>query len=272
MTAVAWTAGVLVSLLFVGWLGFRIEPPPFPSYPEARPAPIEMTGLPAGLPAPVERFYRTVYGDRVPVVTSAVLTGRARVRPAGPMYLPARYRFTHEAGRGYRHYIEVCWFGIPVLRINEHYLDGESLMEIPIVGTDSGPKVEWAANQGMWAESWQFPALFLTDSRVRWEALDAETALLVVPFEDTEQSFVVRFDRGTGLPTWTETMRYKGSASAEKTLWMTRPDEWAEVDGVLTNTVGSAMWMDDGSPWATFRLEEMRLNVDVSEYLRGQGI
>jgi len=41
---------------------------------------------------------------------------------------------------------------------------------------------------------------------------------------------------------------------------------------VLTNTVGSAMWMDDGSPWATFRLEEMRLNVDVSEYLRGQGI
>jgi len=65
-------------------------------------------------------------------------------------------------------------------------------MEIPIVGTDSGPKVEWAANQGMWAESWQFPALFLTDSRVRWEALDAETALLVVPFEDTEQSFVVR--------------------------------------------------------------------------------
>jgi len=91
MTAVAWTAGVLVSLLFVGWLGFRIEPPPFPSYPEARPAPIEMTGLPAGLPAPVERFYRTVYGDRVPVVTSAVLTGRARVSPgwadvpAGPV-------------------------------------------------------------------------------------------------------------------------------------------------------------------------------------------
>ena len=30
--------------------------------------------LPAGLPAPVERFYRTLYGDRIPVITSAVIT------------------------------------------------------------------------------------------------------------------------------------------------------------------------------------------------------
>jgi hypothetical protein len=272
MTIIAWTAGVLVLVLFIGWLGFQIEPSPFPDYPEEQPAAVETVALPAELPAPVERFYRTVYGDRIPVVTSAVLTGRARVRPAGPLDLPARYRFTHVAGQDYRHYIEVCWFGIPVLRINERYVDGESLAEIPIIGTDSGPKVEWSANQGMWAETWQFPALFLTDPRVRWEPLDAETALLVVPFKDTEQTFVVRFDPDSGLPTWTETMRYKGSASIAKTLWLTHADEWAEVGGVLTNTVGSATWIDAGRPWATFRLEDLRLNVDVSEYVRGRGI
>ena len=272
MTVIAWAAGVLVLVLFVGWLGFQIEPSPFPDYPEAQPASIETVALPAGLPAPVERFYRKMYGDRIPVVTSAVLTGRARVRPAGPIYLPARYRFTHVAGQDYRHYIEVCWFGTPILRINERYVDGESLAEIPIIGTDSGPKMEWSANQGMWAETWQFPALFLTDPRVRWEPLDAETALLVVPFKETEQSFVVRFDPASGLPTWSETMRYKGSASAEKTLWLTHADAWAELDGVLTNTVGSATWIDDGQPWATFRLEDLRLDVDVDEYVRGRGI
>lgn len=273
MTVIAWTAGVLGLLLLVGWLGFQVQPTPFPAYPDTRPASIETTALPTELPAPVERFYRVVYGERIPVLTSAVLSGRARVRPAGPMYLPARYRFTHEAGQGYRHYIEVCWFNIPVLRINERYLDGAGLMEIPVIGTASGPQVDSAANQGMWAESWQFPSLLVTDPRVRWEPVDAETAVLVVPSKGAEQQrFVVRFDPETGLPTWTETMRFKDSASTEQTLWMTRFDEWGEVDGVLTMTVGSAIWMDDGSPWATFILEDMRLNVDVSEYVRGRGL
>ena len=67
-------------------------------------------------------------------------------------------------------------------------------------------------------------------------------------------------------------MRYKGSSSAAKTLWLTHADGWAEVDGVLTNTVGSATWIDDGRPWATFRLEDLRLNVDVGEYVRERGV
>lgn len=271
-TVIAWIAGVSAGLLFVLWLGLQVQPAPFPDYPEAQAPSLETTALPDGLPAPVKRFYRKVYGERIPVVKTAVLTGRATIRPGGPIDMPARYRFTHVAGQGYRHYIEACWFGIPFLQVNERYLDGESLMEIPVIGKDSGPKVEWSANQGMWAESWQFPALFLTDPRVKWEPLDDETAILVVPFKETTQRFVVRFDAATGLPTWTETMRYHASTSAETTLWMTHALEYAPVDGVLTNTVGSATWMDDGKPWATFRLEDMRLNVDVTGYVRAKGL
>lgn len=272
MTVLAWVFGVVAGLLFVLWLGLQVEPASFPDYAQAQAASIETTPLPSGLPAPVDRFYRKVYGDRVPVITSAVLTGRARIRPAGPIEMPARYRFTHVAGKDYRHYIEACWFGIPFLTVNERYVDGESLLEIPVIGKDSGPKVEWSANQGMWAESWQFPALFLTDPRVRWEPVDDETAVLVVPFKETEQRFVVRFDPASDLPTWSETMRYHASTSEEKTLWMTHALEYAQVNGVLTNTVGSATWMDDGKPWATFRLEDMRLNVDVTEYVRAKGL
>jgi len=272
MTVVAWIAGVIAALLFVGWAGLQVRPAPLTDYPEASASRITTVPLPAGLPAPVDRFYRKVYGDAVPVYTSGVFTGRARIRPNTPFWMPARYRFTHVAGRDYRHYIEACWFGFPVLKINERYVDGASLIEIPIVGTDSGPKVEWSASQGMWAESWQFPALFLTDPRVKWLPVDSETALLVVPFKDTTQSFVVRFDEETGLPTWTETMRYKGSTSADKTLWVTHALEYRELNGVLTNTVGSATWMDDGKPWAIFTLEDARFNVDVSGYVRAKGL
>jgi hypothetical protein len=272
VVVLAWIVGVLAALLFVGWLGFQVQPTPFPDFPQASASAIATVPLPAGLPAPVDRFYRNVYGDSVPVITSAVLTGRATVRPAGPMDLPARYRFTHIAGQGYRHYIEVCWFGLPVLKINERYIDGASLMEIPIIGTDSGPKVEWSANQGIWAETWEFPALFVTDSRVKWLPVDDETAVLVVPFRGAEQRFVVRFDPATGLPVWTETMRYKGSTSTEMTLWMTHALKYGQLGGVLTNTVGSATWMDDGKPWATFTLEDARFNVDVSAYVRQKGL
>jgi hypothetical protein len=264
--------GVLAALLFVGWLGLQVQPAPFPDYPATDASAPATMPLPAGLPAPVDRFYRTVYGNSVPVITSAVLTGRATIRPAGPFDIPARYRFIHVAGQDYRHYIEACWFGIPFLTVNERYVDGSSLLEIPVIGADSGPNVEWSANQGMWAESWQFPTLFVTDPRVKWLPVDTQTAILVVPFKASTQQFVVRFDPATGLPAWTETMRYKGSASAEKTLWMTHALTYATVGGVLTNTVGSATWMDDGRPWATFTLEDARFNVDVGSYVRAKGL
>ncbi len=272
MIVLAWIVGAFAAFMFVGWLGFQVQPAPFPDFPEAGASTIATMPLPAGLPAPVDRFFRKVYGDSVPVITSAVLTGRATISPFAGIPMPARYRFTHIAGQGYRHYIEACWFGIPFLRVDERFVDGASLMEIPIIGNDSGPNVERAANQGMWAESWDFPAILVTDPRVKWLPVDEETAVLVVPFKETEQRFVVRFDPATGLPTWTETMRYKSSASPEKSLWMTHALKYEQLGGVLTNTLGSATWTDDGKPWATFTLEDVRFNVDVSAYVRAKGL
>ena len=263
----------LAVLVFVGWLGLQVQPAPFPDYPQAGAADLKTVPLRAGLPKPVERFFRQTYGDRVPLIQTAVLTGRATIRPVGSIEMPARYRFTHEAGKGYRHYIEACWFGIPFLKINESYLDTTSLIDIPIIGKDSGPKVEQAANLGMWAESWDMPALLLTDPRVHWLPIDDDSAVMVVPFKDgKEDRFLVRFDPISGQVTWTESMRYQKSNSAEKTLWMTHAETYGTLDGYKLNTVGSATWMSDGKPWATFTLEDVRYNVDVASYVRDRGL
>jgi hypothetical protein len=260
---------VVALLVLVGWLGLQVQPAPFADFPQQSPA-LETVPIPAGLPAPVERFYRTVYGEAVPVITSAVISGRADVRPVGPLSFPARFRFTHIAGQGYRHYIEATWFGLPIMQVDERYLDGRALGKTPF-GVDEGPKVDQGANLGMWSESIWMPALFLTDSRVHWEPVDAQTALLVVPFNSTQERYVVRFDPQTGLTQWFESMRYHNQASPEKTLWLNHALEWKMLDGRLTNTIGAAIWMDDGKAWATFHVEDIKFNVDVQQTIRATG-
>ncbi len=263
---------VIVLVLALGWLGFQVRPAPFAHYPEAG-QPAETVPLPDSLPAPVERYYRLAYGDRIPVVDSVVITGRAEMRPFG-LWLPARYRFTHDAGRGYRHYIEATWFRIPVTKVNERYVDGTALMELPWM-KDEGEQLDQAANIGMWAElAASAPAVLLTDTRVRWQAVDDETAVLVVPFgADATDTFVVRFDPGSGQIASLEAMRYRDSRSPEKVLWIARYDEGsAPIGDAGVPATGSATWLDQGKPWARFTAEDIRVNVDVGEYLRARGL
>jgi hypothetical protein len=261
---------ILFGLIAIGWIGLLIPPTPFPPFSQPS-APSQTVPLPTGLPVPVARFYRQLYGDQIPVITSAVMTGRATMRPFGPVALPARFRLTHEAGQGYRHYIEATWFGLPMLKVNEHFVDGKGRMELPFA-VEEGEKIDQGATLGLWSESLWLPAILLTDPDVRWEPIDEVTALLVVPFVDQEERFVVRFDSDSGLVTWLESMRYQSTSSTEKTLWLNHLTAWEMRDGRPALKTGAAIWMNDGKPWAVFTVEEIVLNVDVQTYIRAKGL
>jgi hypothetical protein len=138
--------GVTAVILFVGWLGLRWQPAPFAPYPQA--GVMETVPLPADLPAPVERFYRQVYGDEMPLIETAVITGRGWIRPVGNLTFPARFRFTHQAGQNYRHYMEATFFGLPILKVNEHFLDGRGRLELPFGVVENEPKVDQGGQPG----------------------------------------------------------------------------------------------------------------------------
>lgn len=261
---------IFLLVLVVGavWAGLRMMPRSLPHYPQRTPT-LETIDLPDDLPAPVARYYRAAIGDKIPVIHSMVLTGKARLRING-LLLPGRMRFTHDAGKAYRHYIEVTFWGYPVMRVNERYVDGKGLMELPF-GTVEGPKIDQGANLAVWGESIWLPSVFITDSRVRWEAVDEQHARLIVPFEDAEEVFDVTFDAATGYLTRMETMRYKGEEATEKTRWINEVQGWKSFHGVSIPSPATVTWADDGQPWSYWTIEDVVYNVDVRDYIRAKG-
>jgi hypothetical protein len=259
MSPVLVIAAALAALLILVYLGLRIEPRPF-APPELKASAVETVPLPAGLPAPVERYYRTLYGEQVPVIESAVITGRGRMRPFG-IWLAARFIAVHQAGRDYRHYFEATFFGLPFLKVNEGILEGESYFESPMGTYRDDSNTNQGANLALWAEAGWFPAIWVTDPLVQWQAVDDSTALLSVPYEDQRETFVARFDPQTGRLLMLKAMRYRHP----------KTDQIPGSRAYLAPTASPTPLADQGRPWLALRLEKIVLNADVEQYIRQRG-
>jgi len=255
----------IAATMGTGWLGLQVQPKPFSAYPEQTPT-LESVDLPADLPAPVARYYRTTIGDQIPVIESAVIAGRGRLRIKGITF-PARFWFTYVAGQSYRHYIEATIFGWPVMKVRERYLDGRARMELPVGVIENEPKIDMAANLGLWAESVWLPSILITDPRVRWEAIDDTTARLIVPFGEEEDTLTVTFDPQTGLICATEAMRYREATDEAKIPWRNEPLGWRKFHDLMIPSPATTTWLDEGTPWAMWTVEEVEYNVDISEQI-----
>lgn len=256
-------------ILFVVF-GLRMQPAPLPEYTADPAYPVETAPLPADLPAPVERFYRLTYpDDKLPVYHTAVISGRGTLRLLGVKF-PTRSRFIHRAGYDYRHYFESTFYGIPIMKVNEHFIDGHGRMDLPFGVVENDPLVNSAANQGLWAEMSVYPAIFLTDGRARWEAVDDLTARLHIPWQEGEQVFTVRFDPQTGRMLSMETMRNRDAKSG-LVLWTADIDSVSARDDRPAKVKQSATWANEGTPWLILEAEDIVFNTDVSDYIRHTG-
>ncbi len=252
---------VILTILFV-MLGLRYKPAPFGEVPQPA-GQVQTIPMPDGLPAPVERYYRQLYGSEIPVYHSAVITSVGTLRFKGVTF-PARIRFSHISGQGYRHYFEAMVWKFPFLRVNEYFLDGHSRMELPFGTLIDAPFTQEAANQGLWAEMMAYPASILTDPRTRWEVVDDDTARLYIPLGESEQMFTCEFDPETGNLVSMETLRHRDEKSG---LLNWRVDFVGE-DG---RPIMKATWGDETSPWLIAEPEDIVFNADLTEYIHQRG-
>jgi hypothetical protein len=123
------------------------------------------------------------------------------------------------------------------------------------------------------------PSIWVTDSRARWEAIDENSATLIVPFtEETgasiveEEYFTVSFDPETGLLQSMQSMRFKGENSSEKTLWINEIVDWQTLGDFTQPVLSAVTWQGEDSPWARFTTLEIVYNADVSSYVQQSGI
>lgn len=261
---------VIIGIGIFSFLGLLIKPKSFPAYPEEQQK-IDTIALPEGLPEPVDRFYRTVYGDEIPVIKTVVIQGQATMKPFLNIPIPARFVFVHNAGKDYRHYFEATLFGIPLLKIDEGYINSESFFESPMATNYNEYKMNQGANLALWAEALWFPSVWITDPNTHWETIDEFTALLYVPFENEEENLLVRFNPETGLIDTIEAMRYRDiGEEAPKILWICR-NESSEIGQTNFLSLGSAIWLDQGKPWAYFNVEELVINEDITSFLNQRG-
>ena len=255
-------AGGLAVLAGIGWAGLQVSPSNLPP-PVDKPQDLGTVDVPANLPAPVRRYFQVTLGQQAPRIESLVVYGRGRANFG--IWLPLRYRLVHRPGYEFERYMEITWFGLPVLKAIDRYVDGVG-MTGPVGRAATGPAVDQGANLILWAEAPLMPSLWLTDRRIRWEAVDDTTARLIFPFGDGQDELTVHFDPESGLVARMIALRYRDEKSGN-IPWRVDFLSWQTVNGAKLPARIAVPWEDQGEPWSYWNLEDFYWNVDVSETL-----
>jgi len=77
---------------------------------------------------------------------------------------------------------KLVYEGKTILKIRDSYMNGEGVLKIGglLNMTETDEKIDQGQNLAMWGEAVFMPWVIIMDARARWEAVDDETARLVM--------------------------------------------------------------------------------------------
>jgi hypothetical protein len=214
------------------------------------------------LPEPVARF-RALIADQPQIDTVEIETTAWMRRPGLPR-IPLSITMAHRLGAAFVHDIRIgrgrlsFRFGI------DTFIDGHGAVRIgPSVSR--GPHYDHGALIAMWGEAIAFRSAWDGRSDVRWLAVDADSATLVVDGPEGDLPIRFGFDPETGLPATCSADRYKGDGP--KVAWMGTTAGWRVMGGVLVPGRFSVRWADEPEPWLEITTRRVTMNAPVDDRL-----
>jgi hypothetical protein len=219
----------------------------------------------SSLPEPVQRFVELVSGVGTPTISTLVLETDAWMRRPKLPPIPLAIRMSHRLGEAFVHRICVGRGPCSIPFGMDAFVDGHGLMKIgPAV--EVGPTYDEGALIAMWGEALVFPSAWLHRRDVRWDAVDADTAVLVVSAERGEIPLTVAFDSSVGFPVSCEADRPRGAGP--RAHWTGRWSRWRPTRaGILAPSWMNVQWADEARPWLELRVTSIELNGPVERDL-----
>lgn len=206
-----------------------------------------------GLPAPVQRYFRTVLKDGQPIITAVTIAiaGTFNMSATGEQWKPFTSRQRVVTRRpGFVWDASISMLPGLTVRVVDSYITGKGLLHATIEGlitmADIRGEGEIARGEFMryFAEMAWYPTALLPSQGVRWEAVDAHSAHATLVDGPLTLTLLIRFNDAGLIGSFRAEAR--GGMVGNKLVMAPWEGNWSNYqarDGVQVPFAGEVAWM-----------------------------
>lgn len=207
-----------------------------------------------GLPAPVQRYFRTALRDGAPMVAAVTVEHRGtfNTSESGEQWQPftsTQRVVVRRPGFVWDARVAIVP-GVPV-HVHDAYVAGTGLLHPSIAGVFSlaqlrgTPEIAVGELMRFFAEAAWYPTALLPSQGVRWQALDEHSARATLVDGSLELTLTFRFRADDGL---IDSVRADArgrtvGGRVEPTPWEGRWSDYADRDGMRVPLTGEVAWL-----------------------------
>lgn len=212
----------------------------------------------SGLPEIVQKYFRLVLKDGVPIINRATLTQhgefRIKLESEGWLDMNAIQNFT-TGNRGFVWSATIKMFPPVNVKVIDSYINGKGAMKgkvlslIPVIDESEKKELNKAAIQRYLAESVWFPTALLPTQGVKWTEIDEKKASATINDSGITVSLVFGFnDKGEIVEVYTSERYREVDGEYRLFPWEGKFSNYIEIQGYRIPSVGEVAWiLEDGT-------------------------